>query len=76
MSSNSTLKDLDGPCPEPFVTIPTAAKALGLKCYALRRAVNAGLIPSYRPFGKRIYVRVSEVERYVAAHRIGGHHDG
>ena len=61
---------------EPFVTVPSAAKALGLKYHALLRAVNAGLIPSYRPFGKRIYARLSEVVSFVKAHQQGGSFDG
>ncbi|MCB1468046.1 MAG: helix-turn-helix domain-containing protein [Rhizobiaceae bacterium] len=54
---------------ESFYTLPSAAKALGIKVHSLRRAVKVGLIPSYRPFGKRIYVRLSEVVSYVKAHQ-------
>lgn len=62
--------------PEPFVTIPSAAEALGLKYHALLRAVNAGLIPSYQPFGARTYVLLSEVVAYVKAHQNRGPNDG
>lgn len=60
---------------EPYRTIPWAAKELGIKCHALRNAVNAGLIPSYQPFGSRRLVLVSEIQSYIAAHREGGSSD-
>jgi len=62
--------------PEPFQTIPSAAKALGLKYHALLRAVNSGLVPGYRPFGKRTYVLPSEVATFVKAHQDGGPRHG
>lgn len=57
----------------PYATIPQAAKALGIKEHALRRAVNKGLIPFYTPFGSRRYVRLDEVQAFIQAHRcLGG----
>lgn len=42
-------------------TIPDAAKLLGVKPHALRRAVNLGLIPSYSCFNRRKMVKPAEV---------------
>lgn len=44
-----------------FMTIPEAAKALGLKVHSLRRAVKSGLVPSYACFNSRILVRPAEI---------------
>lgn len=46
---------------EHFLTIPQAAKELGLPVSTLRRAVKSGLVPHHRPFSSRIRVLVSEV---------------
>jgi len=73
-----TVKSTNGPIfrNEPFLTIPAAAIALGLKYHALLRAVKLGLVPSYRPFGSRAFVLLSEVASFVKAHQSGGPHDG
>lgn len=55
---------------EPFVTMGAAASVLGIHLWALRRAVKAGRIPAYRPFGRPL-VRVSEVEAVILATRGG-----
>lgn len=56
-----------------YASIPNAAKMLGIKEHALRRAVNKGLIPFYTPFGSRRYVRIDEVLAFIQAHRcLGG----
>ena len=56
-----------------YVTIPSAARALGFKVHALRRAVNSGHIPYYTPFGKRRWVKLAEVQEYVGScRRFGG----
>ena len=57
---------------EPYFTLPHAAKQLGLPVSTLRRAVNCGLIPSYRPFGQRVRVCLSEVVAVIASSRSGG----
>lgn len=60
-------------CPvEQYRTIPNAAKDLGLKVHALRRAINNGDIASYTPFGTRRYVLVSEINAVIAASKEGG----
>ncbi len=46
---------------EPYLTIPEAAKELGIPVSTLRRAVNSGLVPSHRPFSQRVRVRLFEV---------------
>lgn len=56
-----------------YASIPNAAKLLGIKVHALRRAVNKGLIPFYTPFGSRRYVRIDEVLAFIQVHRrLGG----
>lgn len=53
---------------EPLRTIPQAARQLGLPVSTLRRAVNAGLVPTYHPFSSRARVRLSEVTAAIDAH--------
>lgn len=57
---------------EPLLTIQQAAKELGIHTWALRRAINAGSIPAYRPFNGRKLVRLSEVIAAINASKIGG----
>ena len=57
---------------ENFLTIPHAAKRLGIPASTLRRAVNLGLVPSYQPFGQRIRVRLSEVIAVIETQKTGG----
>jgi hypothetical protein len=58
--------------PEKLVNIQTAAKALGVHPWALRRAINAGTIPAYTPFNSRKLVKLSEVVAYINSCRQGG----
>lgn len=44
-----------------YLTVPEAARELGVPVSTLRRAVNAGEIPSHRPFNQRVRVRLSEI---------------
>ena len=55
-----------------FVTVPILAKQLGIKYHALLRAVNAGLVPSYKPFGDRRLVKPAEVIAFIERTREGG----
>ena len=50
-----------------YLTIPQAAKTLGIPTSTLRRAESAGLIKSYQPFSKRKRVVLSEVVTAIAA---------
>ena len=61
---------------EPLLTIPAAAGRIGIPTSTLRRAVNAGLIPSYQALSARRRVRLSEVVEVIEAHQTGGQHDG
>ena len=62
-----------GPPPaEPLHTIQGAAAELGVHAWALRRAVNAGIVPAYTPFNSRKLVRLSEVVAAINASQIGG----
>lgn len=58
-----------------YLTIPQAAKVLGIPVFALRRAERAGFIKSYQPFSKRKRVILSEVRDAIAEFR-GGLNDG
>jgi len=55
-----------------YATVPILAKRLGIKYHALLRAVNAGLVPSYKPFGDRRLVKPAEVIAYIERTREGG----
>jgi hypothetical protein len=57
--------------PEPLLTIRDAAKALGLRPWALRMAIKAGTVPGYTPFNSRTRVRLSEVLAAIEASKIG-----
>jgi hypothetical protein len=54
--------------PEPVLTIPSAARAAGVKYHALLGAVNAGRIRSFQPFGKRRYLLLSDVHAFIRVH--------
>ncbi len=56
---------------EPYRTITQASKLLGVPTYALRRAVKRGEIQSYRPFSKRWFVKISEIEAAILAIQSG-----
>ena len=55
--------------PEPLYTIKEAAALLNLHPWKVRRAVKAGLIPSYKLFNSRLLVRLSEVVAAIEAGR-------
>lgn len=57
---------------EKLLTIHKAADTLGLHRWKVRRAVNAGLIPSYRLLNSRRLVRLSEVVAAIDATRSRG----
>lgn len=51
---------------EKLLTIPQAARELGIPVSTLRRAVNAGEIPSHRPFNQRVRVRLTARRKLVS----------
>lgn len=55
-----------------FMTLPAFCREYGFKPHAVRRAVNAGLLPVYTPFGKRQYLCADEALAFIAARRKGG----
>ena len=57
---------------EPYFTLREAARALNLTYVQVQRAVRRGILPSYRPFGRRPLVRLSEISAVIAASREGG----
>lgn len=71
-----TLEHLEFGSVEPYITIPQAAKILGIPVSTLRRAVNAGLINTYTPFSTRKRVILSEVEAVIAEQKVRGRTDG
>lgn len=56
---------------EPLLTLPEAAAQLGVPVSTLRRAVNAGHIPTHQLFNSRIRVRLSEVLAAIQMSREG-----
>lgn len=59
---------------ESYLSIPAAARALGVPVSTLRRAVNAGLLPYHRPFSSRRRVLLSEVRAAMASYRPEARH--
>lgn len=55
-----------------LINIQTAAMALGVHTWALRRGIKSGAIPSYTPFNSRRLVKLSEVVAYIDSCRQGG----
>jgi hypothetical protein len=55
---------------EKLITVQEAAEAIGFPVWKLRRAVKAGLIPSYSLLNSRRYVKLSEVA--AAIQGVGG----
>lgn len=56
---------------ELLLTIPEAAAKFGVPVSTLRRAVNAGLIPTHTLFNARKRVRLSEVLSAIEENREG-----
>ncbi|WP_196108536.1 hypothetical protein [Brucella intermedia] len=57
---------------EPLITIQRAAEQLGVHVWALRRAINSGVVPAYQPFNGRKLVRLTEVIAAINASKVGG----
>lgn len=58
--------------PAVFMALPNFCETHGFKAHAVRRAVNAGVLPVYKPFGSRQYLRVDEALSFIGACRKGG----
>lgn len=63
------LKNIAGH--EQFMTLPQAAKELGVPASTLRRAVNNGTVPFHRPFSQRVRVCLSEIIAVIEAQKSG-----
>jgi len=57
---------------EPFLTLKEAARRLQRPYHQIQRAAKKGLFPTYKPFGRRPLVRLSEVVCAIEAARVGG----
>lgn len=57
---------------ENFITIQSAAIAVGAKYWQLQRLVKSSAIPSYTPYNSRKLVKLSEVLAYIESSRHGG----
>lgn len=57
---------------EPLLTLRQAAAAFNVGVHALRRAIKAGSIPSYRIGNARVRLRSSDIARAIEASRTGG----
>jgi excisionase family DNA binding protein len=52
---------------EEFLSLKEAAERLNLQYHQLQRAARKGMFSIYKPFGRRIYVRLSEVSAAIEA---------
>ena len=52
---------------EPCLTLPAAAKQLGIPVWSLRRAINKGVVPSFTLGSKRRLVRASDILAAISA---------
>lgn len=57
---------------EPFRRFKEAARLLYIPYHQIQRAAKRDLFPTYYPFGKRPYLRISEVVATIEASRKGG----
>lgn len=57
---------------EPYRSIRQAAHLLGIKPWALRKAVKDGLVPGYKFIGNKWMVKLSEVEAAIHTFNQGG----
>lgn len=57
---------------EPFLTLKEAAMRLHRPYHQLQRAARKGLFTTYRPFGRRPLVRLSEIIAVIEASKVGG----
>jgi excisionase family DNA binding protein len=57
---------------EPLLTIAEACGLFNRKPHALRRAIKAGTLPSYRRGNGRILLRASDINAAIEASRSGG----
>lgn len=56
-------------------TVKEAARAVGIPYWKILRAVNAGIIPSYRLLNSRRYVKLADIEQAMTEGQNGGRHD-
>jgi hypothetical protein len=63
-----TQKNTDAQ-PEAFFTLKQASTLLNLKYWALQRAAQKNLIPTYKFFNNRRLVRLSEIIAYIEVHK-------
>jgi excisionase family DNA binding protein len=57
------------------LNVQQAAEFLGLKPSYVYNLVFYGKLPAYKPGGKKLFFKVSELEKYAYGNRIGGHSD-
>lgn len=65
-------KAIQHPPVEAYFTIPQASKRLNVPASLLRRAAKQGLIPTHKPFGERVRVRLSEIDAAINVAEKGG----
>lgn len=57
------------------ITIDEASRILGISKSHLYKLTSAGEIPHYKPFGKRIYLYLSELNSFIKSNKIGRSQD-
>jgi excisionase family DNA binding protein len=53
--------------------VKAAAEFLGLKVSYIYNLIHFGKLTAYRPGGKRLLFKVSDLERYAYGNPVGGH---
>ncbi|MBJ2153785.1 AlpA family transcriptional regulator [Paracoccus sp. IB05] len=53
---------------ERYLSIPAAARVLGIPASTLRRAINRNLLPCHAPFSSRRRVLISEIRAAMLAY--------
>ena len=59
--------------PQKPLNVEQAAEFLGLKPSYIYNLVFFGKLTAYRPGGKRLLFKVSDLERYAYGNKVGGH---
>jgi excisionase family DNA binding protein len=57
------------------LNVQQAAKFLGLKPSYIYNLVFYGKLTAYKPGGKRLLFKISDLEKYAYGNKVGGHSD-
>jgi len=57
------------------LNVQQAAEFLGLKVSYIYNLIHFGKLTAYRPGGKKLLFKVSDLEKYAFRNQVGGHSD-